>query len=72
MRDYPVAPLLIGQSPNGMERASGFESSNLLIVLAFEEEIDLWSCGILALPFGILQVFCRLWCRGEAVECCRC
>jgi hypothetical protein len=37
-----------------MERAAHFERADALEVLAFEEEANLWLCGVVALPWCAL------------------
>lgn len=60
MRNDPPPPnLLLAQNTHKpeqrMKRPAHLKRANALVVLAFEEEVDLWLCGLLVLEGGIAQ-----------------
>jgi hypothetical protein len=52
-----------------MECSPRLERADSLVILAFEEEVDLWFCGLVTCPFCIFEIGSRLWRRGEAGQC---
>lgn len=67
-----VAHFAVAQPAQGVEGAADFEGADALVVLAFEEEVHLWSCGRLALERGADEGLGGLRRRGEVGERSRC
>lgn len=54
-----------------MKGAPNLESADALVVLAFEEQTDLWMCRSLPFPWSTNQCVYSLRRGGEGRKCCR-
>lgn len=61
---------LFDQSTQSMESSSCFEGANLLLILAFEEEADLW-ISIRSGSVALDAIDMRCWLRGLVGPCSR-